>query len=177
MKNLIKIMFITMIASTTFAGNDYNFRFSPISALVGIVNTELDVNLNSKWTVGPAFSYINLNYLDIDVKGTSIGVQSRYYFKQFKTDGWYISPKAYYASAEASITSLGVKYTGSTSAVYLAVGSGYHWFWDSFNMNFGGGLILGDTNIEVKDSNGKKYPSTASAASSVFLEYTIGWTF
>lgn len=155
-----------------------NIRISPILLLASGIAAELDYKINDQVTVGPEFAYINLTVDDVSIKGTGVGAQGRYFFDQFGEDSWYTTAKIRYSTTEASITSLGVKYTGSASGVGFGIGGGYHWFWESFNMNLGAGFTASSvSSIETKDSNGNKYKDSARTSSSLFIEYTLGWMF
>jgi hypothetical protein len=156
---------------------EYNLRFNPIVLLVGVINAELDYKLNDQVTVGPSLAFYSFKTSGVSVGGTNLGIQSRYFFKNFSDDSWYVTGRGLYSTAEATISSLGIDYKGKYAGLLLGFGGGYHWFWDSFNMNLGAGLLSSQGEIELTDSTGSKYPTTASPGSSFYLEYTIGWLF
>lgn len=156
----------------------WNFRFSPLGALVGLVNAEVDYKIGPQMTVGPSIYLWNLKVTDIEVKSSGLGLQGRYFFDQVFSDGWYAVGQLGFSSTEASIRSNGVTYTGSASGLGLQLGGGYHWFWQSFNLNLGGLLgLVPATKIDLKDSNGNRYSESYSGRASFGAEFTIGWVF
>lgn len=161
------------------SAHNKNIRFSPIAALVGIIDANFDYGITPNITIGPKVTYINLSILDVAVKGTSLGAEGRYHFTQAFDDGGYLNFVLATINIEASARS---KTTGTTasatgSGLNYAIGIGYHWFWESFNLNLGasvGGTSAGK--IEVKDSTGSTVDSTTPNFSTG-LDFKIGFTF
>ena len=180
MKKLICIfLFLYATHASAASGDSWNFRFSPIGALLGMVNVEFDYKLSDNWTLGPTLTYWNFSLSGFSIKASSYGAQSRYFFNGVFNDGAYLGLQAATMSIKATITSLGVEYSGESNGAVIGAGGGYHWFWDSFNMNVGGFLYSSPaTKIELKDSNGNKYDDQAtSPVTGLGIEYTLGWTF
>lgn len=147
-----------------------NLVFSPISILVGILNAELDFKLNPHWVVGPEFAVVNWSIGSLSLKGSSFGATARYYFHPVFSDSWYVA-----GSAESS--NLEVKSgTASASASGLSVSfkGGYHWFWDSFNLQLGLSFTsLPYGKLEVKESNGSIKDSYTPVSTG--LEFNFGF--
>lgn len=96
-----------------------NFRFSPISALVGIVDANFDFVLGPNLTLGPKLTYMNFKLFDVQLKGTALGAEGRYHFSGVMTDGGYANVQLSAINIEASAKSstTGETATASGSAI------------------------------------------------------------
>lgn len=184
-KNLIASIFFSLTVSLPAhaAQGDYNFRFSPLLLVLGAMSLDLDIKVNNNWTLGPSLDYWSFTvnstdpaFSDFSLKTLGIGARANWFSNGAYTDGLYVGPSVEFMSI--SVTS------GSTSAsAGLLVANtfvGYGWFWDSFNMQLGGGLTLplGSTKVRVDDGAGNTEDVTASGLTGNFTwEWTLGWTF
>jgi len=162
-----------------------NFRFHPLGLLIGLVGVELDFAINENWTLGPELGYWHWREnSDSDpdfrnLKAVSVGARANWFNSGLYKDGWYVGPSANYVSVEAEFYDVDDSVlTAKASGLSLSVLAGYGWFWQSFNQMLGIGATarLGDTEVEVKDSNGEKKDIDVPGAG-IALEYTLGWTF
>ncbi len=161
------------------AAHTMNLRFSPIVAFVRIVDVNFDYGITPHITIGPKLTYIDLKPLDVSLQASAIGIEGRYHFTQAFADGAYMSALLGTLNLAASVRSsaTGENLTATGSGINYALGIGYHWFWQSFNLNLG--LTVGGTSIgklEVKDSTGTTVESANSNLSSG-LDFKIGFAF
>lgn len=164
--------------------NDYNFRFHPISLIVGALSAEFDIRVSDQWTVGPEVNYWNIKFTSagtsastFEIHNSSIGVRANWFKNDVFTDGLYVGPFVRYTRATVNATGT-TSVTGDASGIYFGSLIGYGWFWDSFNMMLGGGVALasGTSNIVVTESNGQRTEAPNNAAGFT-AEYSLGWTF
>ncbi|RYZ76104.1 MAG: hypothetical protein EOP04_32465, partial [Proteobacteria bacterium] len=84
---------------------DYNFRFDPLSLLVGRASATLDFKIGENWTLGPDLTYWNINVTStgsnagkIDVNYSSAGIRGNWFKNGAFTDGFYVGPFVRYGS-------------------------------------------------------------------------------
>jgi hypothetical protein len=163
----------------------YNFKFSPLSLLVGGLNGGVDIRLNSDWTIGAEANYLSLNVgrsgsltKDISVKSFGFGARANWFKNGVYTDGLYASPAISYQNASASSADSTGTITAEANGLFIKALVGYGWYWTSFNQMLGAGLSqgFGNTKVKVKDSTGAT-TSEVDISSSFALEYNLGWTF
>ena len=163
-----------MTVSTTAMANDWNVQFAPISSLIGLIDMNVQYKLADQWTVGPTILSWNLSAADISFSASGFGVRGTYAFDKALSDGWYVSG----GMGTMSFAAKSGAYSSNVSGTQMLVGGGYHWFWDSFNLNLG--FTTGSssvTKVEVKDASGTVVSSSSVGALSGGLEFMIGWTF
>ena len=191
MKRALILLTVLLSTSQAFAqsgmnstGSKYNFRFSPLSLLIGVANVSLDVTIAPDWTLGPSLSYAKFkidangnNGTSYDVNLASAGVRANWFRNGVYTDGLYVAPFVTYlkTSIEASGTTT---VTGDAAGVAFGGIVGYGWFWNSFNMMLGAGAAAatGESNMVVTDNNGNR-TDVPNRGVGLTGEYTIGWTF
>jgi hypothetical protein len=169
----------------TNSSDTYNFRFEPISLLVGIANVNFDVAMTPDWTVGPQLSYGNYsggttatNNYKLSVSTYGVGARATWFRNGVYTDGLYLAPSVTYQATKVSLTDTSGVISGEANGVFVTGLVGYGWFWESFNQMLGGGvsLGLGSTVVKVRDSSGN-YSETSIQQGNFALEYSLGWTF
>jgi len=182
MKKLIIcfLFFITIEKSFAAEGDEWNFRFSPIAYLVGIINGDLDYKVSENIVIGPSLVLINLKLDEKTYNVNSFGVQGSYYFESAFKDGFYLGGNFSTISAEVSTLKYGPKITGSQDGTLVGLKCGYHWFWNSFNLNLG--LTATSTaamsNIKLIDNTGKTIDEVSpTKISSRGVDFAIGFTF
>jgi hypothetical protein len=168
-------------------GSDqYNFRFSPVTLLIGLVGVDLDIKVSDQWTVGPELAYWHFSLSEtgdftqsVDITAFAVGARANWFLNGTYTDGLYIGPSLKYVSVKATTANDVESLSGTASVLQASVLVGYGWFWPSFNMMLGGGLALplGNQDVTVTDSNGDKVSENISSTGSLALEYSLGWTF
>lgn len=151
------LLLVSMSSAPALAADgNWNFRFNPLTVLIGGLDLALDYKVNENITVGPTLTYINLKSSNIDVKGSGFGVKANYFFDGVFRDGFYADAGVGTTSLDANAKySSGDSLSANSNGTVITVGGGYAWFWESFNINLG--LQLGRTSvtkIEIKDSNG-----------------------
>lgn len=170
------------------ADNELNVRFAPLSLLVGWLNVDLDVRVNDQWTLGPTIGLWRANIEDnyfvgdkYQLKRNAVGVRANWSQSGSFQTGFYVSPIVQFVRVEISGVSKTTAndITASASGVTVTGIAGYQWFWDTFNLSVGGGLILGAQSSDVSVQDG---PSSYKVASSgrgtgVAFDFMLGWTF
>lgn len=181
LKKLMLIVSLIIPSASFAAEGNFNFEFSPVGILIGAANGSLGIKVNENFLVGPEFLYWNVHILDVDVKASSFGGFARYYFDGNFKDGWYVGGSIASGSLEVSADDEITDETLSAKAsgTFYNFGGGYHWFWDSFNINLG--LMLGGSSIgevEIKDQNGNVEETyDASGGLSGGLVFNLGFVF
>lgn len=196
-QTLSKIALITSVLVSTLllafspvqaSAAEMNIRFAPLSLLIGWLNVDLDVAVSDKWTVGPTLGIWRADVPDTyfvgdkyQLKRNAVGVRANWSQGGSFQTGFYVSPIVQFVRAEISgvSKSTGNDITASASGVTVTGIAGYQWFWDSFNLSLGGGLILGAQSSDVSVQDG---PTSYKAASSgrgtgVALDFMLGWMF
>ncbi len=191
MKSVLILIMVLLSTSSVFAqavtsteSSKYNFRFSPLALILGIASATLDVVIYPDWTVGPELFYAKFKVnvsggtgTTYDVNLASAGVRANWFKNGVYTDGLYVGPFVRYAktSIDASGTTT---ITGEAAGVAIGSLVGYGWFWNSFNMMLGGGaaVAIGDSNIVVTESNGKR-TEIPNRGAGFAGEFTVGWAF
>lgn len=175
----LALILSSLLAAPAAHADSMNLRFSPLSALIGVVDANFDFLVTPNLTIGPKLTYMNFKLFDVQLKGTAFGGEARYHFTRAFEDGGYANFVLSTINVEASAKSntTGETATATGSGLNYGIGIGYHWFWESFNLNLG--LVLGGTSaskIEVKDSTGTTVES-ASPNLATGLDFKIGFTF
>ena len=174
----IALVLIASFGSTQFAvyekaSAEVNLTFKPLGLLLGILTARLDIPVSEKLVIGPELMYWNFSLGDASLTAQGAGVNFGYYFAGNFTDSWYVTPALGFASAIDNESSTG-------SATYASVTGGYHWFWDSFNLRLGLGVVtgLGSSTIEVQNSDGTTEEVDAgSRYSGGTVDFAIGFYF
>ncbi len=181
MKKLLVVFVLVCSAGRAMAsaGNTWNFRFSPVGLLIGIIAAELDYKVAEHIVVGPAFLNWNIKIDDTSLLASVFGVQGAYYINPVYTDSFYVGGALSSLSVSASKTdSVGTKYSASASGTALGVKAGYHWFWDSFNLNLG--LVVSSSSVnkvKIKDDSGNVVDEQNSPGATTGMDFAIGFTF
>lgn len=179
------ILFAIVLASTSasFAksGDTMNLHFSPLSLLDKSLQFGFERTISTDFTLGGEFGYRRESidsggyFYDYTGEAFAVGIVGTWYSNSTFTDGLYLSPGVHYAQAIIESTGGGIRAEGNYTV--LSFFGGYGWFWDSFNMKLGlGVLATAGGDVKVRDSSGKQVTFNSSA-SAVGLEYNLGWTF
>ncbi len=185
---LVLFSILAATSSANAAGAEMNIRFAPLSLLIGWLNVDLDVRVSNQWTLGPTIGLWRTNVEDnyfvgdkYQLKRNAVGVRANWSQSGSFQTGFYVSPIVQFVRAEISgvSKSTGNDITASASGVTITGIAGYQWFWDTFNLSVGGGLILGAQSSDVSVQDG---PTSYKAASSgrgtgAALDFMLGWTF
>lgn len=185
---LVLFSILATTPSANAAGAEMNIRFAPLSLLIGWLNVDLDVRVSNQWTLGPTIGLWRTNVEDnyfvgdkYQLKRNAVGVRANWSQSGSFQTGFYVSPIVQFVRAEISgvSKSTGNDITASASGVTITGIAGYQWFWDTFNLSVGGGLILGAQSSDVSVQDG---PTSYKAASSgrgtgAALDFMLGWTF
>jgi hypothetical protein len=189
---LLATLTIAFVSNTAHATPDdtKNFRFSPLTILAGLALVELDLVMGDQWTLGPTAFLANMDFntttsagatQNVKVTGGGIGLRANYYFDGVFKDGWYLSPQITAQNVKAAVTQGTLTGTAEAAGVVIKAIGGYHWFWDSFNLNLGAGIssFSGPEEITVVYNNGtsEKVSTKSFATTGAALDFTIGWTF
>ena len=195
MKSAVFINILSLLFCGTFASAEWreqvsnhrgNVKVSPLGLLIGYYNIDLDFAMDDHWALGPTLSYYSWNFglNSSSFKATSyaVGARGSWFSHGVYQDGLYISPILSYVGASVSGTSGTTSASGSASAVSVSGLVGYHWFWDTFNMNLGVGYsaILGNVQVTATASDGSTYSSnvsTSNASGGLALDFMMGILF
>ncbi len=157
-----------------------NFKFSPLSLLIGVIDLQVDLTVSESWSVGPAFMYLNREIGDFDTKAWSLGIRGNYYLnRKVFTQGWYLGPQLSYLGVNVRGKdvlggNIEANSTGAATTLYF----GYHWFWETFNMSLGAGPVYYTMGkIKVKSENAPDESFNAFDGVRLALEYMIAWRF
>ncbi len=195
---LRQFVFCLVLSAVVFASphaqatpdDTMNLRFSPIGLVVGLVMLDFDFKINDNWTLGPSvlLGGFELTSTDsggasesIKVKAGGFGVKANYYFNGAFTDGWYLSPSIQRQSISVEVADATSSASAEVTGTILRAIGGYHWFWDSFNLNLGAGFSSwsGPSKVRVTDSGGSTQDIDASStrAAGLAVDFMIGWSF
>lgn len=165
--------------ATRGSGNNMNFRFSPLGLLVGILNGDLQFKMSNQWTMGPSALVWNLKVPDITLNATGAALSGMYYFDEVFEDSWYVSPAVGYISLTTKEKENLIDYEGNYTGLHMALGAGYIWHWESFNLSLGANwFYLLSGNISKKDAAGNpKEDSSLAGIPSVRFDFMMGFTF
>ena len=173
---------VMMLSSSAFA-NGVNFRFSPIAAAFGIINTDIDIKLGDSFTLGPSVTLISLSAGGISASANAYGIRANYYLTgtALSTNGFYLGPFVNYTTISVTKTISGDEYKATGTGYVYGAYLGYQWMWSTFNINLGGGYVgssFGGT-IESDEVDGETEEiDTSSASRGGFgLEFTLGFAF
>lgn len=165
----------------TAAKNDsWNIRFGPVGLLIGLINMKVDYLVTDHIAIGGDFLTWNFALGDNSIKVNGYGIGAHYYFNPRFEDTWYLTAGLSSGSFDATLSPLsGTKRTASYSGVLTTrFGGGYHWFWQSFNMNLGATLqSSSQAKIEYKDTSGTVVETVNAPGIGGGLEFLLGWTF
>jgi len=173
----LSFAFPTVQKSETFP---YDFTFRPISLLVGVASADILVRTSETWAIGPtlgsgSFSVGSWSFRVIDVGGVGVWAPHGIF-----RDGLYLSPRIEYIAVTGGYTD-SVFGNGNASVSLVGVKGliGYGWFWDSFNIQLGGGLAttLGATTFNLTTNTGNQQTTTYPNATSVLIDFSLGWLF
>jgi hypothetical protein len=167
-----------------------NIRFNPLVLIAGLVMVDFDIKVSDNWTVGPTLLGGGIKFSSTDssgasdtveVKASGFGARANYYFNGVFTDGWYLSPALQRQSISVDVSDATSSASAEVTGTVLTAVGGYHWFWDSFNLNLGAGFSSwsGPSKIHVVDSGGntQDVDASTSRASGLAIDFMIGWTF
>lgn len=166
--------------------DNFNFRFGPIVALIGVLDIGLDIVVHPNWTIGPEFTYLKWSLTssssfdsNYEITGLAIGGRANFYPDGVFSDGLYISPILRYVNVKVVTSDTSGEVTGEASPLIATGLVGYAWFWDSFNMHLGGGLSLpmGDSKVKVRNTAGNDDEVEFRRTGALALEFNLGWTF
>lgn len=176
---LAVLICVSSVAARADESHNLNFRFSPILLLVGAIHGVVDYKVTNNVVVGGEIMTWNLSFSDYTFKASGFGASAKYYFDQAYVDGWYAGGRFVSSSFEATAKdSLGNKESASASGTSFGAIGGYHWFWDSFNLNLGATIVSSSvTSVDVKDSNGVVVRKVDNPGASAGLDFMLGFTF
>lgn len=166
-------------------GDTMNFRFSPLSLLLTTFDAHVDFALSPEWTLGPQviFGSYTLSssgsFSEYKVSNAGLGLRANWMMNGVFTDGLYVSPGLIFQRIKVTAKDSVGDVTASASVPQASGIVGYAWFWDSFNIQLGGGLAfpLGSPDIKVKDSTGYEQTVKLNRLAGLALEFTLGWTY
>lgn len=164
------ILFLITVPTQSFAKISINV--DPIAALVGLIDASIDFQLGNNLTAGAGIISWNSSLLGSSFTASGFSVRANYLFSGAYRDSWYISPtyKSFSIKATDSITGA----TGSTNSGGAGAFVGYWWFWNTFQLNLGAG-VLASSSSQITYSNGTT--DTLPSFTSGGLEFLIGWHF
>lgn len=180
MNKLLVFLFLVIPFS---AKADIGIRLEPVTTLLGAINLTLDVGVNDKIRVSPQLIVWDVkgedgdgNDFSIDLQG--YGLESTYHLNGVFSDGWYFG--GYFTTFSLEFENDDTNEQGSLDASVIGALAAYQWCWDVFYMNLGikVGTFIGESKIEVEDSNGNKtgdeedFPQNATS-----LDFKLGWYF
>ncbi|MBC7753071.1 MAG: hypothetical protein H7Z71_02465 [Moraxellaceae bacterium] len=183
-----KIIVCILIFSSLAQADTYNFRFSPIHAIVGYVNTNLDIAVSPNWTLGPSLGLWNFNSSSTTSSNSSnsynyrifaLGARANWFANEVYKDGLVVGPNIEFMSIDVKSKSTTSDLSGKVTATILGCYVGYGWFWQSFNQMLSGGIrTVGSTKVKIEDSSGSTVDEASGVSNTgLTLEYTLGWTF
>jgi hypothetical protein len=160
-------------APISSSSKSFNFTFSPIAMLFGMINGDLQYALNDKWSIGGRAIFWNLTIGDYAFNVTALGAGAVWYSEGTFQQGFYAGPGVAMVSSSVKSGTQSVTVSGAT----LTASGGYGWYWNSFNLQLGGaiGIPLGSGTVKVKDNNGIE--ENVNVPVSTGLDFRIGWTF
>lgn len=173
-KYMLLLILTLSFGSHAFARNHILVN-NPLDSINELQNLEYSYRFSDHWTIGlTGTATSKAKFSDIELKGNSFGGVARYYFNPaLQDDSWYLVGVANKTNFEASIISGGVRYSGRSDDS-IAVGAGYHWFWESFNVS-AGMLLPSNAKIQLKNAAGNKYKDELNPA--LGLEIKMGGSF
>ncbi len=180
MKTITTKLALILTLSLSYAsiafGSNHNLTSDTILSNFGMQNIEYSYKITDHWTIGltGASTSRHITNNGIELNGNSYGGVARYYIDPaFLNDSWYLMGSATKTNFDVSINSGGTQYNGKSDDM-MAAGGGYHWFWNSFNIAFGG-VISNPSKIELKDVFGNRYKDEFNT--NIGLELKIGGKF
>lgn len=178
MKRIVLCLLATIaMFSTTTAQAGVGLRFSPISALIGLIDVDLDVGVTEKFVITPNIQSWNLKIGDTDFSIFGYGLSATYRFNGAFEDSWYLGPSF------RTLNFKGEDATTRAEADVTAIGGvfGYQWAWTSFYMNLGGFVgSLSSADVKAVDkTTGLETGETFSVPGTlgVGLDFKLGWYF
>lgn len=167
---------------------EMNIRFAPASLLFGWLNVDLDLRVSEQWTIGPTIGLWRIQIEDsyfvgdkYDLKRNAVGVRANWSQSGTFQTGFYASPIVQFAQVEIAGTgkSTGNDISASASGLTITGIAGYQWFWESFNIALGGGLILGGpaSDISVQDGPTSYKIANNQRTTGAAFDFMLGWTF
>lgn len=164
-----------------------NFRFAPLSLLIGWLNLDLDFKVSQDWTVGPTVGIWKTAIEDslfvdnkLNLERNAVGVRAVWSESGAYNTGFYFSPIAQFVSAKVYGTgkTSGNLITATGSGITLTGIGGYQWFWDSFNIALGAGLQVGAqaSKVTVIEA-GTSRDVAPERSATVAVDFMLGWTF
>lgn len=157
-----------------------NFHFSPLAALLGIIDLGVDFKVNESWTLGPQLQFLNYKLDRAEVKATGLGVRGEYYLgRPVFSEGWHLASELIWMDLKVTEQISGITYDGTAKGTGLGVLAVYKWVWPSqFNLDLGVGFAAANArDIEVRSSTGLTERVEYSNATGLALEFAIGWLF
>ncbi len=116
----------------------------------------------------------------LNLERNSVGARAVWSQNGAYQTGFYFSPIAQFVSAKVYGTSKasGNLISATASGITLTGLGGYQWFWDSFNMSLGAGLLVGAqaSKVTIVEA-GTSRDVSAERSASVALDFMLGWTF
>jgi len=175
-----KIITISLLLVSSFVhANDWNIKTNPVSLLVGATNAEVNYAFHKNFTFGLGGLIWSTTILDVEFTASEYHARVDYWFNAAFEQGWYAGLQVSKLGMELTTVVSSVDYTGDISSTGYLAQFGYHWQWDSFNMDFGTyfGYYDFDSDITLKDVNGNTKDETVPAFGAVGAEFFIGWAF
>lgn len=120
----------------------HNLTTSPLIFLRGGLSAHFEINARSNLTLGPSFTYIDLEQknpledLTLGKEVNAFGFATHYYFApESHQDAWFVS-------AGSQIMRIRLKAPDSFGRSHMdgllhQVGGGYQWHWEHFNLKLG----------------------------------------
>lgn len=182
MKNFVReftiyVFLLLFPGGAVFAesGHQHNLSNNTVGSFLGMSNLEYSQKISDRLTVGITGSTGKIDVGVIRVKGNSYGFVSRYYIDTaFKNDSWYLLISVTQNNYKGLVESNGVSYEGKIDGTVLGCGGGYHFFWNTFNLNLGLFLKNGEV-IRLSDNAGNPYKDNFD--NRIGAEFNIGWKF
>ncbi len=192
---LLMVLSLSVLMAPQFAkaetssssGATTNFRFAPLSLLIGWLNLGLDFKVSEEWTVGPTVGVWRTSIEDtlfsdnkLNIERNAVGARAVWSQSGTYQTGLYFSPILQFVSAKVYGTSKasGNVVTATASGITVTGIGGYQWFWDSFNMALGAGLQVGAqaSKVTIVEA-GTSRDVAAERSAGVALDFMLGWTF
>lgn len=180
MKKLLAGLILVLSVGAQASDKNWNVRVDPLTLLVGGTNVELDYAIADKISIGGGLVSWNVDLLDVEISMQEYHVRGDYWFNGAFQQGWYVSGVYSTISMElATIDSLNTRYEADVSASGFKLLGGYHWQWDSFNLELGFGYVSYsfDDKLTLEAADGSTLEEDLPNVTGTGLEFNMGWAF